>query len=196
MTIGRSVCSRASAVAAGALFLTSVAAPAAAQQSDPIGRGLALAALNAARTAGATGSPAAADIPADAQPPAAAPADNPVLKFFANTEFTGFVDTYYSYNFNKPTVQCLTTTTVVPQYNCLHNFDVAHNSFSLNLAEFAMEKKPAMDSRAGFRVDFDYGATASWVAAFEPGTSTVYQHIQQAYVSYLAPTPKGSLQFD
>src|SRR5262245_52301321 len=201
MTICRSVGSRASAVATGVLLLASVAAPAAAQQSDPIGRGLALAAVHAARTAAAIESPAATDTavdaqaPADGQPPAA-PAENPVLKFFANTEFTGFVDTYYSYNFNKPTVQCLTTTTVVPQYNCLHNFDVAHNSFSLNLAEFAIEKKPAMDSRAGFRVDFDYGATASWVAAFDPGTSTVYQHIQQAYVSYLAPTSKGSLQFD
>ena len=118
-----------------------------------------------------------------------------MLKFFSATEFTGFVDTYYSYNFNKPQSPCATFADV-SAFNCLHNFDFAHNSFSLALAELAIEKKPTADSRAGFRVDFDYGATAAWVAAFDPGTSAVYQHIQQAYVSYLAPTAKGSLQFD
>src|SRR5207302_11056951 len=47
----------------------------------------------------------------------------------------------------------------------------------------------------GFRIDLDYGATAGLVAGFEPGGTTLYQNIQQAYVSYLAPT--GSwLQID
>jgi putative OmpL-like beta-barrel porin-2 len=187
MTICRSVGSRAGAFALGAMFLASVSAPAAAQENDPNARGLAAAATNAATTS------AAKESAAEAQP--AAPADNPVLKFFANTEFTGFVDTYYTYNFNKPSTACATFAEVA-QFNCLHNFDFTHNSFSLNLAELAIEKKPAADSRAGFRVDFDYGPTAAWVAAFDPGTSTIFQHIQQAYVSYLAPTSKGSLQFD
>ena len=70
--------------------------------------------------------------------------------------------------------------------NCLYNFNVAHNSLSLNLAEVALEKKPAADSRAGFRVDLDYGPTATLVHAAEPGGTTTYQNIQQAYVSVLA----------
>jgi hypothetical protein len=81
-------------------------------------------------------------------------------------------------------------------FNCLHNFDVAHNSFSLNLAELALEKKPTADSRGGFRIDLDYGSASGIVAGAEPGGTSLYQNIQQAYGSYLAPTGKGSLQFD
>ncbi len=65
---------------------------------------------------------------------------------------------------------------------------------SLNLAEVALEKKPTTDSRAGFRVDLDYGPSAALVNAFEPGGGT-YEHVQQAYVSFLAPAGKG-LQID
>src|SRR5205823_5799467 len=34
------------------------------------------------------------------------------------------------------------------------------------------------------------------VAGFEPGGTTLYQNIQQAYVSYLAPAGSGGLQLD
>ena len=132
--------------------------------------------------------------PAAAQQAAPAAAD-PVLTFFKGTELSGFVDTYYSYNFNTPAKPCATVGGVAI-FNCLHNFDVAHNSFSLNLAELALEKKPTTDSRGGFRIDLDYGSAAAIVAGFEPGGTTLYQNIQQAYLSYLAPTAKGSLQFD
>ena len=60
----------------------------------------------------------------------------------------------------------------------------------------ALEKKPTTDSRAGFRIDLDYGSAAAIVAGAEPGGTTIYQNIQQAYVSYLAPTSTGSLQID
>ena len=116
------------------------------------------------------------------------------MDFFHRTEVSGFVDTYYAYNFNTPAKPC-TTVGGVAIFNCLRNFDVAHNSFSLNLAEVAFEKKPTADSRGGFRVDLDYGATAALVAGFEPGGTGLYQNIQQAYLSYLAPTGTG-LQLD
>jgi len=188
----RSVGSRLSAVVAGSVLTAIAAAPASAQQSDPIGRGLAAAAIAAARTGATTAASETAAGTASAEPQA--PADSPVLKFFSGTELTGFVDTYYSYNFNTPKTACATVGGVAI-FNCLHNFDVAHNSFSLNLAEPALEKKPTADSRGGFRIDLDYGATASLVAGFDPGGST-YNNIQQAYVSYLAPAGKGSLQLD
>jgi hypothetical protein len=124
----------------------------------------------------------------------AAKQDSATMEFFRQTEVSGFVDMYYSYNFNKPSQACATVGGVAI-FNCLRNFDVAHNSFSLNLAEIAFEKKPTTTSRAGFRIDLDYGATAGLVAGSEPGGTTLYQNIQQAYISYLAPAGKG-LQLD
>ena len=112
----------------------------------------------------------------------------------AQTDVSGFVDMYYGYNFNKPAAAC-TTVGDVAVFNCLRNFEVAHNAFSLNLAEVALEKKPTADSRGGFRIDLDYGPTANLVHAFEPGGITVFQNIEQAYISYLAPAGTG-LQLD
>src|SRR5262249_27593404 len=117
------------------------------------------------------------------------------LKFFSGTELSGFVDTYYSYNFNKPTSPCVTVGGVAI-FNCLHNFDVAHNAFSLNLAELALEKKPTAESRGGFRIDLDYGSAAAIGAGAERGGTSFYQNIQQAYISYLPPAGKGSVQLD
>src|SRR5205807_2541782 len=76
-------------------------------------------------------------------------------------------------------------------FNCPYNFNVLHNSFSISLAEIALEKKPTADSRAGFRVDLDFGSTSNIVHAAEPAGTTTYQNLQQAYVSYLAPAGKG-----
>ena len=132
------------------------------------------------------------------EPQAAAPeaaAENPVLTFFKNTELSGFVDTYYAYNFNTPKSPCATVGGVAIS-TCLHNFDVAHNAFSLNLAELALEKKPAAGSRGGFRIDLDYGSAAAIVAGFDPSPTSINQNIQQAYVSYLAPAGTGTLQLD
>ena len=185
MTIcSRSVGPRTRDLFAGALLLAMAAVPAAAQQTGSIAQSLNRAAVNAAIAP--TASPTA-----EPQAPAA-PADNPVLTFFKNTELSGFIDTYYSYNFNTPKNPCVTAGGVAV-FNCLQNFAFAHNAFSLNLAELALEKKPTSDSRAGFRVDLDYGPTTTWVHALDPGGPGIYQNIQQAYVSYLAPTAMGSL---
>ena len=184
MMIRRSLASRASMLCAVAV-LVAIAAPAVAQSSRPLDEAVTRTATTAASATTAVGDP---------QAPAAASAENPVLTFFKGTELMGFVDTYYSYNFNTPKAPCATVGGVAI-FNCLHNFDVAHNSFSLNLAELALEKKPTADSRGGYRIDLDYGSAAAIVAGFDPGGST-YQNIQQAYVSYLAPAGKGTLQWD
>ena len=120
---------------------------------------------------------ALAAAPALAQDPDKAPSPEP-----PGIEVTGFVDTYYGYNFNK----------VDP---LLRTFDVQHNAFSLSLAEVAFEKGVSADSRVGFRIDLDFGKTADLVAAFEPeenGTE-IYKHVQQAYVSLLVGE---KVQFD
>ena len=132
--------------------------------------------------------------PAQSQQEAAAKQDSATLDFFRRTEVSGFVDAYYTYNFNTPAKACATVGGVAV-FNCLYNFNVAHNSFSLNLAEVALEKKPGADSRGGFRIDLDYGSATDIVHAFEPGGTTVYHNIEQAYLSYLAPAGTG-LQID
>src|SRR5688572_18912346 len=70
-------------------------------------------------------------------------------------DVTGFADGYYSYNMNDP----------VDTVNGLHTFDVDHNSLSFAVAELALEKKPTAESRAGFRVDLNFGPNAELVNA-------------------------------
>jgi hypothetical protein len=114
--------------------------------------------------------PAVADDPPSPAPSAAPTPEPPKI------DVTGFVDTYYTYNFNK----------VDP---ALRSFDVQHNAFSLNLAEIAFAKAVTPDSRVGFRTDLDFGKTADIVASFEPEKETgreIYKNIQQAYLSVLA----------
>src|SRR3990172_742337 len=88
-----------------------------------------------------TAAAAGSSVPATggAEPQAAGQSGNAALSFFSTTELSGFVDMYYNYNFNTPKVACATVGGVAV-FNCLRNFDVAHNSFSLNLAEVAGER--------------------------------------------------------
>jgi hypothetical protein len=106
------------------------------------------------------------------------------VSFFRSTEISGLVDTYYGYNFNRPSSD-----------NQLRNFDTKHNQFGLNLIEIALEKKPTDESRLGFRTDLNFGPATEIVHAAEPGGSDVFKIMQQGYLSYLAPVGKG-LQID
>lgn len=175
-------------LAAGTVWVCT-AQPAVAQSVRPTALlNLSAASMRAAATGNEAGQAPAAQDPAAKQ-------DSATMEFFRRTEVSGFVDMYYTYNFNTPKTACATVGGVA-MFNCLHNFDFTHNSFSLNLAEVALEKKPTADSRGGFRIDLDYGPTTAWVHGGEPGGTSIYQNIQQAYVSYLAPAGKGSLQLD
>ncbi len=181
---------RAIQIVVAVFTLAMVAAPVRAQQNDSLRPVLS---LSDASAAVALASPAAVQAPAQDDP--AAKQDSATMEFFRKMEVSGFVDTYFTYNFNTPSQPC-TTFGGVAAFNCLHNFDFTHNSFSLNLVEVAFIKTPTTDSRGGFRIDLDYGPTTTWVHGGEPGGVQVYQNIQQAYISYLAPTAKGALQFD
>lgn len=99
-------------------------------------------------------------------------------------DVTGFVDAYYTYNFNDPDSGT----------NGLHVFNPNHNSLSLSLVELAFEKKPTTDSRVGFRADLNFGPTAEINNAFDPSRDLddkaldfdSLKHLEQAYVSFLA----------
>ena len=88
-------------------------------------------------------------------------------------DISAFVDFYYGYNFNKGDPD-------------LRTFDVAHNAFSLSLAEVALERMPSPQRRVGGRIDLNFGTTADIVGAAEPADDEIYKHLQQAYISALA----------
>jgi hypothetical protein len=114
----------------------------------------------------------------EAQDDGQAATGNAVVEFFRQTEISGVVDGYYLWAFNEEPLE-------------LRTFDVNHNSFSLNLAKLAIGKPVSATSRAGFRFDFTAGDTSEQVNAFEPGGLDYLKHVQQAYLSYLAPIGNG-----
>jgi Putative beta-barrel porin-2, OmpL-like. bbp2 len=101
-------------------------------------------------------------------------------------EISGFVDTYYSYNFNNPQSRLNDPNTT--------NFDFDHNTFGLSMAEVALSKAA---EPVGFRIDLDFGPTADWVhclsvncdpsTAGAGNTESTYKNIQQAYVTWATP---------
>ena len=116
-----------------------------------------------------------------AQPAFAQSAAPDPSTFFSKIEFTGLVDTYYTYNFNEPSTGELTP---------LRNFDVRHNQFSVGLLELAMAKPATADDRVGFRFDLQYGQVAQ-IFNGDPLDNNALVNVQQAYVSYLAPVGSG-----
>lgn len=103
----------------------------------------------------------------EAAPPPAAVMEQSVIGI------SGFVDTYYAYNFNKPS----------DKLNRFTNFDFSDNAFSINLAEVVVQRSA---EPVGFRIDVDYGQAANAV------NEAPLVNLQQAYVSYV-PTPRLTL---
>lgn len=134
-----------------------------------------------------------ASAPAMAAPPAAEGAAEettttvqddkpaPVVDFLKKVEFTGLVDTYFTYNFNKP---------ATGTYTPLRNFDVKHNQFSVALVELALNKPATSEDRVGFRFDLDYGQVAQ-IFNSDPLDGNNLLNVQQGYVSYVAPVGSG-----
>lgn len=178
-------------VAVGAFLSLAAPAPLAAQENLRRGLDLGLSRLNHGLQGPLTaGDAAASDESRDSANPAAAGGDQGQaagggpMSFFEGTELFGLVDGYYDWYSTKPSGDAP-----------LRNFDTKHNQFGLSLLEFGLAKAPTADSRAGFRLDLDYGPTTALVHGAEPGGVTIFQNIQQAYMSYLAPAGNG-LQFD
>ncbi len=110
---------------------------------------------------------------------------------------SGFVDTYYSINFDNPVDAAPPAPPAPPAPNgaggpdfeqALRAFDTEADEFSLSLAALVIHKAP---SPVGFRIDLNYGPTADIVHFFEPSGPEIYKHLQQAFVTYVAPVGKG-----
>jgi len=100
--------------------------------------------------------------------------------------WSGFVDAYYSKNFNSPSTST----------NQLRNFDIFENQFALGLAELVVQKQA---SPVGFRMDLDFGPTNDIV---QGGTITPFGNVtggnvstlsilQQAYLTAVLPVGSG-----
>ncbi len=104
----------------------------------------------------------------------AAPAPAPIT-------WSGFVDAYYSKNFNSPSTET----------NQLRNFDINENQFALSLAELVIQKQA---SPVGFRLDLDFGPTNDIVQGLAPYGTTpnnTLNLLQQAYLTAILPVGSG-----
>ncbi len=113
-------------------------------------------------------------------------------KWFEDIHVSGFVDAYYSYNFNQPG-DAPGGARLNGMPGLPRNFDSYNDQFALSLAELVFSKDAAP---VGFRVDLDYGPTTDLVhcgnlncASLSNSGGTAsneepFKNIQQAYISW------------
>jgi hypothetical protein len=135
-----------------------------------------IAAVLAGACASAPAPCAAANADSGASPPA----------WISQVSLNGFLASSYGYNFNRP----------ASGTNQFRVFDVADNTFQLDVFELVAQKLVAKPRDAGFRVDVTLGSSIPHVtaaaglfrdAAGEAGDFDV----QQAYASWIAPAGSG-----
>lgn len=120
-------------------------------------------------------------------------------------KFRGWVDGYYVYNFNRPSVSVANANQGMSAIKSRdltiegRTFDVHQNSFSLSLAELEIERVPELGG-VGFKFDFAAGDTqdiiVDTIAGVSPNSVSFFDKtFQHASISYLAPVGSG-LRFD
>jgi putative OmpL-like beta-barrel porin-2 len=120
------------------------------------------------------------------QTPVASTASPSAASLLGGASLSGFVDTYYGYNFNQPKSQS----------NTLRLFDAQNNQFALNMIELNLDKPPdPTNSRLGYHLGLGAGQAMNVVNASDPAGLGFAQYLKEAYFSYLAPVGKG-LQID
>jgi len=99
----------------------------------------------------------------------------------------GFLETSYSYNFDRPDTR----------RNALRVFDFEDNTFKLDVAELVVQRAAAKPREAGFRVDLEAGSSIPRVSAAaglfrDPVTGAAQDvDLQQAFASYVLPLGSG-----
>jgi hypothetical protein len=140
--------------------------------------------------------PPATPAPADQTPapatapatPPAAPATPPAPPTWSvgPMDISGFIDGYYSVNFNRPA----STDGLGDQLNQLYNFNDKTDQFELSAAKLTLNHDP---DPIGAHVDFVYGRTNSLINAAPANTTGGDQlnYIEQAFLSLKPPKAKG-----
>ena len=138
--------------------------------------------------------PAAPATAAPASPAAPASTGPSMATILGPLSVTGFVDGYYSYNFEHPHVAAPSVLPGNPstQLSGLRGFDAPYSQLSLNAVELILDKPPdGNNSRIGYHVAFGAGNGLNVVGTTEPGGLGFAQYLKEAYGSYLAPVGKG-----
>ena len=100
-------------------------------------------------------------------------------------DLSGFIDGYYSFNFNRPN-----TTDGYDQINQLYNFNDKTDQFELSAAKLTLNHDP---DPVGAHVDFIYGRTNTLINS-APSNSTggdQLPYLEQAFISLKPPKAKG-----
>jgi len=111
------------------------------------------------------------------------------LELLKDVEIGGFIDTYYSYNFNRPQDRT-TLGGGTGETNALRAFDLEDNSITLDNVELRLWKEATKETPFGFKVITNYGEIAHRIT-FKNNTSKGYGRVddddftvQQANVTY------------
>ena len=151
------------------------------------------------RTAALVQPVAQGQAPAESTPAAAAtpaPDANKVTLagLLGPTTFGGFVDAYYSFNFNQPGNLGPSVSPNGVDGNGLRFFDENTNQFSLNAIEAVADRAPDATAggtgRAGYHIGVIYGQAAQSINGSNP-TDKSNLALKEAYVDYIAPIGKG-----
>ncbi|HTX14386.1 MAG TPA: porin [Candidatus Baltobacteraceae bacterium] len=153
----------------------------------------------AMRTA-AYSEPVAASSPISAPPADDAPAKVTLAGLLGPVTLSGFVDTYYAFNFNQPNTLGSGGTSAFGG-NTGQLFDNNTQQFSLNAVELVADKAPDATAggtgRAGYHVGLIYGQAAAALngnpseGTFNNLTDSNNLALKEAYVDYIAPIGKG-----
>jgi hypothetical protein len=130
---------------------------------------------------------------------AAAPDKVTFASLLGPMTISGFVDGYYSFNFNQPGNLADFTNPDGVDGNTLQFFDQSTNQFSLNAVELVVDKAPDATpngtGRAGYHIGVIYGQAAEAVngTTFNGTSHTDFNNIalKEAYVDYIAPIGSG-----
>src|SRR5574342_742615 len=144
--------------------------------------------------------------------PAVAPAEEEgkIASFFKSVEVSGFIDTFYMYNFSKPRDNLGSGGDFLRSDLLeVRGFDREHNSFTLDNVEISVFKPTTEKDPVGFGFTTNYGEIArrltfvpSELGGFTTGTSLSRADgsarvddddftISQGFVTYKAPVGKG-----
>lgn len=120
-----------------------------------------------------------------ATPAAAAPAPAPAPTWSVGPmDLSGFIDGYYSYNFNTPK-----SSTGFGQVNDYYNFNDKTASFNLNAAKLTLNHDP---DPIGAHIDLMFGNTDRLVNGdVNKNAGNGSNYLEQAYLSIKPPKAKG-----
>ena len=142
--------------------------------------------------------PIFAQVAAPAVAPAPTEEEGQIASFFKSVEVSGFIDTYYSYNYTNPKDNLGSGGDFVrPDLLEIRAFDREHNSFTLDNVEISVFKPSTEKDPIGFGFTTNYGEIArrlTFVPAEMVGGIRVDNDdftISQGFVTYKAPIGKG-----